>query len=336
MSLKIVRNDITKMQCDAIVNTANPYVEVGPGCDKAIYTAAGYEQLLAARAEIGEMQPGEAAITPGFDLPAKYIIHAVSPFFIDGCSGEEEQLRNCYKNSLHIALENNIASIAFPLISTGSFGYPKEAGLRIALDEINDFLISHEMDITIVVFEDFATRLAARIDKNLEEYIDRNYVQEKSIEEYGVYGVPDGIFETCAMDEEGEEAEFDYAGLDQALAERVAHATDTFSQFLMYLIEQKGLNNVEVYTKALIDKKRFSKIKNDIYYHPSKIIALQLCVGAELNIDQTNDLLARAGYALSPCDLTDIIFEYYIEMGHFDMIDIDIKLEEYGLPCVVK
>ena len=148
MPFKIVRNDITKMHTEAIVNTANDQPTVGTGCDHAIYQAAGYDKLLAYRREqIGAVAEGEAFITPGFDLPAKYIIHAVSPFYIDGKQGEEELLRSCYRKSLALAAENGIHSIAFPLISTGGFGYPKEEGMRIAADEIYAFLLNSDMQI---------------------------------------------------------------------------------------------------------------------------------------------------------------------------------------------
>ena len=131
MPFKIVRNDITKMNTEAIVNTANDHPTVGTGCDFAVYKAAGYDELLKYRQDkIGIVQEGEAFITPGFKLQAKYIIHAVSPFYIDGEHGEERLLRSCYRKSLAIAKENNIKSISFPLISTGGFGYPKEEGMR--------------------------------------------------------------------------------------------------------------------------------------------------------------------------------------------------------------
>ena len=146
MALKIIRNDITKMNTDAIVNTANDHATVGTGCDSAIYNAAGYNKLLEYRkSEIGFIPEGEAFITPGFKLQAKYIIHAVSPMYIDGNSGEEDKLRSCYRNSLRLAVEKGCGTIAFPLIATGSFGYPKEEGLRIAVDEINAFLMSHDI-----------------------------------------------------------------------------------------------------------------------------------------------------------------------------------------------
>lgn len=361
MPFKIVRNDITQMNTEAIVNTANEQVTVGTGCDFAVYTAAGYDKLLAYREQnIGVVPTGDVFITPGFGLQARYIIHAVSPLYIDGEHGEEELLRSCYRKSLELAKIHNIKSIAFPLISTGGFGYPKEEGMRIAVDEINAFLLTNRMEITLVVFDSHATELGTRIYPELEEYINRKFVLEKREAEYG-----DGIIEAYADKKPGlfaaarrafsskaclapdedikptlmmpcsmpyEEA---IDELEHNLDERLAHMSDTYSQYLLYLIKSKGMENADVYKRAIVDKKTFSKIKNNPDYHPQKITALCLCVGAKLNLDETKDLLARAGYALSPCDMTDIIFSFFIEHEHFDIIDIDIQLEEHGLPCII-
>lgn len=189
MPLRILRNDITKMNVDAIVNTANYRPTVGPGCDYAIYTAAGFDQLIQYRTEhIGQVSEGDVFITPAFDLPAEYIIHAVSPAFMGGDSGEEEKLRGCYRKSLQLAVENSVKSIAFPLISTGSFGYPKEEGMRIAVDEINGFLMNHDIDVSLVVFDEKATRLGKSIFEGLDSYIDQNYVEMKVQEEYDRFG----------------------------------------------------------------------------------------------------------------------------------------------------
>lgn len=388
MPLKIVRNDITKMRTQAIVNTANEQPGVGAGCDSAIYQAAGYERLLAYRKEkIGCVPEGEVFITPGFDLPAQYIIHAVSPLYMGGDRGEEEKLRFCYRKSLRLAKEKNIRSISFPLIATGSFGYPKEEGMRIAVDEINAFLLYNEMDIFLVVFGDQATALGGKIYPGLEEYIDRNYVAGAMAEEYGASLSADerpalaarrrqpgflrrerttesgksvkseqddagafrkppqsdaGAFEEasqCLYMPPSEELDDAYISFEEEhesrLEERMRHLTDTFSQYLMYLIHEKGLTNADVYKSAIVDKKIFSKIKNNVNYHPLKLTALCLCVGAKLNLDESKDLLARAGYALSPCDKTDIIFSYFIENGIYDMIELDIQLEEHGLPCII-
>ena len=175
MPLLMVRNDITKMTTEAIVNTANANVEVGSGCDYAVYQAAGYDALLNYRKKhIGISSEGEAFITPGFDLKSKYIIHTISPLYIDGNHGEEEKLRSCYRKSLELAKDSGIKEIAFPLISTGGFGYPKEEGMRIAFDEIQTFLCDDEMDIYLVVFDSKATKIGEHIFPDLEAYIDHN------------------------------------------------------------------------------------------------------------------------------------------------------------------
>ena len=422
MPFKIVRNDITKMNTEAIVNTANENVAVGSGCDYAVYQAAGYDELLAYRREnIGAVKEGDVFITPGFALPAKYIIHAVSPRFADGSQGEEDLLRSCYQKSLALAAEKGIRSIAFPLISTGGFGYPKEEGMRIAVDEIHAFLLRSDMEIYLVVFDEKATEMGKSLRPDLEAYIDAHYVEEKDREEYGgeymrpampkaeaeaakaapsgtapsgpapsgaapasskrrknlrdlirpgfrpsneqrpaagggysgnlgpnaAGAVPAGSAQVkpykaekqAFAEEISEKPVQDYDAaveeMERKLKERLAHISDTFSEYLFFLIGQKGLKNSDVYKKAIVDRKVFSKIKNDKDYHPQKLTALCLCVGAQLNIDESKDLLARAGYALSPCDKTDIIFSFFIENKHYDMIDLDIYLEEQGLPCII-
>lgn len=377
MPFKIVRNDITKMHVDAIVNTANEAPQYSSGVDTAVYHADGEGELLAERKKIGWMKKGDVAITSGFKLPAKYIIHAVSPCYIDGTFGEEELLRGCYSKSLQLAYENKCESIAFPLISTGSFGYPKEEGMRIALDEINAFLMKHEMLVYLVVFDTASTKLGLNLYPNLEAYIDHNYVCEKREEEYGnrYFGsaqkgkpgydankmerervekaikAPIEIDECCmsvkstrsmssksnnVRDMDAYSYEDFYEENESALKERMKHMSDTFQQYLLYLIETKGLTPAEVYKRAIITKQLFSKIKVNSNYHPDKATAMRLCVGAKLNIDETKDLLARAGYALSPCDKRDIIFSFFIENNVYDMIEIDIALEEHDLPCFIE
>ncbi len=404
MPLKIVRNDITVMKTEAIVNTANDKPTVGTGCDHAVYEAAGYEELLAYRKEnIGTVKEGEVFLTPGFHLPAKYIIHAVSPLYVDGKSGEEELLRSCYRKSLALAAEKKIRSIAFPLISTGGFGYPKEEGMRIAVDEINAFLLTHEMLIYLVVFDEKATQMGKSLYPDLEVYIDRNYVRKKHGEEYddvlqragryepepsaAVMGNVSVRREAARREKERqarakaeraarrkgprklsdflsdsrpskkkdiqeesfgrdltvskpsilslEDEDKAIEELEEKLAQRMEHMADTFAQYLLYLISEKGMENAEVYKRAIVNKKVFSKIKNNPDYHPQKLTALCLCIGAKLNLDESKDLLSRAGYALSPCDKTDIIFSYFIEHEIYNMIELDIQLEEHGLPCII-
>ncbi len=412
MPFKIVRNDITKMNTEAIVNTANDHPTVGTGCDHAVYQAAGYEELLSYRQQnIGYVKEGDVFLTPGFRLPARYIIHAVSPLYIDGSHREEELLRSCYRKSLALAAREGIRSVAFPLIATGGFGYPKEEGMRIAVDEIHAFLLKSDMQIFLVVFDEKAARMGKNLYPDLETYIDLNYVEEKHAEEYGwtvsaapalpqeapsfsqeepslQEPVPDelssaqmsprpypgntgalpsfhklagrseaaGRAETRREEGRREEArakarpaekssaeekeripDTDAAieEIERKLGERIAHMTDTFPQYLFYLIRRKGMKNSDVYKRAIVDKKVFSKIKNNPEYHPQKLTALRLCIGAMLDLDETKDLLARAGYALSPCDKTDIIFSYFIENRIYDMIEVDIQLEEHGQPCVI-
>ena len=382
MPFKIVRNDITKMNTEAVVNTANESAVVDTGCDSAIYVAAGYDELLAYRRDhIGDIPEGEVFITPGFNLKAEYIIHAVSPQYIDGESGEEDRLRSCYRKALSLADEKGIRSIAFPLISTGGFGYPKEEGMRIALDEIQAFLEDHRMMIYLVVFDEKSASLGRKAYPGLEEYIDRNYVEQASDVEYSSsyskasrnrlslgqmlkMGISRSEKASARPREEAQgesarprreeaarprrEEAFASADMDlceaaasfeekheSRLEERMKHLSDTFSEYLLYLIHDKNMENAEVYKRAIVDKKTFSKIKNNVDYHPQKLTALCLCVGARLNLDESKDLLARAGYALSPCDKTDIIFSYFIENEIYDMIELDIQLEEHGLPCII-
>lgn len=392
MSFRIVRNDITKMNTEAIVNTANRNPIVGSGCDYAIYKAAGHDTLLAYRKKnIGVVEEGDVFITPGFDLQAKYILHAVSPLFTGGTKGEEEKLRSCYKKSLLLAKEHGMKSIAFPLISTGSFGYPKEEGMRIAVDEIHAFLLHNDMNITLVVFDEKATRLGGNIYPDLEAYIDKTYVEDARVKEYAEEAYVLESDESMHLPYMGQDARrpsrkvaslrdesrllqgnfrdqkpaaknsifkkpsiprgsvqsfpkpiYDFSEdacfeevHESKLNERMRHMTDTFSEYLMYLIKERNMENAEVYKRAIVDKKIFSKIKNNVNYHPNKLTALCLCVGARLNLDETKDLLARAGYALSPCDKTDIIFSYFIENEIYDMIELDIQLEEHGLPCII-
>lgn len=342
------------MRCDAIVNTANTKPIIGSGCDYAVYKAAGKRRLSEYREKnIGEVPEGDVFLTPGFRLPAHYIIHAVSPHYIDGVHGEEEKLRDCYRKSLSLAWEQQCRSIAFPVISTGSFGYPKEEGIRIAADEIQAFLQNHEMIIYLVVFDAQSARYGKRFDKDLQAYIDENYVGAKHHEEYSIQTMAlrrdlddesfspyendlyeDDLYEEDSDEDSEEENEFTELH-ESKLEERMKHLSDSFSEYLLYLIEEKGMTNADVYKRALVDKKTFSKIKNHADYHPQKMTAMCLCMGAKLNLDETRDLLTRAGYALSPCDKTDIIFSYFIENQIYDMIELDIQLEEHGLSCLI-
>ena len=367
MSFKIIRNDITKMRVDAIVNTANKQPVYSAGTDTAVYLAAGAEVLLEERRKIGVLPEGEVAITPGFGLPAKYIIHAVSPRYGSDEEAAEEKLRSCYRKSLRLAQEHQCESIAFPLIATGSFGYPTEEGMRIALDEINAFLLTHDMLIYLVVFDEVSTGLGRKLYPDLEAYINENYVEIQQEAEYGVLAEcfrrdlaerearsfclsapkecsekkkfakprrPENASASACMAVDDDYDKF-VEESETALKERLRHLLDTFQEYLLYLIESKGLTNADVYKRALLTKQLFSKIKLNPDYHPDKATAMRLCIGAKLNLDEAKDLLARAGYALSPCEKRDVIFSYFIEKEVYDMIEIDIALEEHGAECFI-
>lgn len=394
--LKIVRNDLIKMECEAIVNTANSEPVYSSGVDSAVYEAAGAEQLLEARRKIGRVEEGEVFVTDAYRLPFKKIIHAVSPLYIDGMSGEEDKLRACYTKSLHMAAALDIKSIAFPIIATGSFGYPIEQGMSIAIEEINSFLAERDMLVYLVVFDKNATDEGRKYKPNLESFIENHYVAERMAAEYGYRNIeasiPANIPEPMPMPmpvmaressaveavskkksdnlftrmlsapgksgarsqpyrEANEDAledklelsrvEFDpndddsFYELEEKLNTRLKHIKDSFSDYLMYLIESRGMTPFEVYTNSVVTKKLFSKIKTNPEYHPSKEIALRLCVGARLNIDDSKDLLSRAGYTFSPCELYDLIFEFFIENEIFDIVEIAIQLEEHGLPSFI-
>ncbi len=271
------------MNTEAIVNTANSNPSVGAGCDSAVYKAAGRNKLLSYRQEkVGSVPEGDVFITPGFDLPVKYIIHTVSPMYMGGDNGEEEKLRSCYRKSLELAKENNIKSIAFPLIATGGYGYPKEEGMRIAVDEINAFLLNNEMDIYLAVFDTVSTELGEKLYPDLEAYIDRNYVDVARDEEYGVNFIASArsaepeyetiesqVFDYLAPSKEerakASSVEEDYDGFieehESKLEERIKHVSDTFSEYLLYLIQGKNMSNADVYKRTIVDKKTFSKSK---------------------------------------------------------------------------
>lgn len=375
MPFKIVRNDLTKMETDAIVNTANEEPIFSTGTDSAVYMAAGAEALLKEREKIGRMEEGQVAITPGFNLPAKYIIHAVSPCYIDGTFGEEEKLRACYRDSLQLAKEYGCKSIAFPLIATGGFGYPKKEGFLVAIQEITAFLLQNEMLVYLVVFDEESTHISKSLYPDLESYIDNHYVEEAFEAEYQLfcededfseylvdgtilhdnieeapsvcYSVPKSEKKASKKVAKSSEKFLDPGKLeiedyyefvdktDAAIKERLKHVTDTFQEYLFYLIETKGLSNSEVYKRASVTKQLFSKIKLNADYHPDKETAMKLCVGAMLNLDETTDLLGRAGFALSKCNKKDVIYSYFVENKIYDLLTIDLVLEEYGLPCFI-
>ena len=317
MPFQIVRNDITKMQADAIVNTANPKPAHADGADWAVYQAAGASRLLAQRKKIGDLAVGQAAVTPAFGLEAKYIIHTVGPVWQGGSHGEEDLLRSCYENSLSLALSHQCGSIAFPLVATGVYGFPKGRALAVALAAIGKFLTQHEMLVYLVVFDDESFHLSEALFENVGAFIDRHYVQEKASQEY-LYG----------------NARAGVRG--RSLAQVMDEVGETFQERLLRLIDERDMTNAEVYKKANLDRKLFSKILCNPGYHPRKHTVLSFAIALELNLDETKDLLARAEYALSPSSKFDLVVEYFIVHGVYDVFTINTALFDYGQPMLGK
>lgn len=329
MPFEIVRNDIVNMKVDAIVNTANPRPIIGAGTDKAVHDKAG-ERLLLARKEIGDIAIGEAAITPAFDLNANYVIHTAGPIWRDGKSSEEALLASCFKNSLRLAKEKECESIAFPLISTGSYGFPKPIALQIAVREISSFLMENEMQVYLVVFEKQSFELSEKLFKSVSSYIDENYVSEKINAEYKMSNLRsyELLFEASDTPRYGTICS--NPNLDGMLE----NLDKGFSETLLDLIDRTGKKDSEIYKRANVDRKLFSKIRNNVNYKPSKATALAFAIALELDLDETSDLLSRAGYALSQSSKFDVIVRYFIENKKYDIFEINSALFRFDQPLL--
>lgn len=323
MPFDIVRNDITNMQVDAIVNTASRLPRVGAGVDSAIHKKAG-PSLLAARKEIGYIRPGTAAITPGFGLGAEYVIHAATPTWIDGAHGEAEALRSAYDMSLALAAERGCDSIAFPLLASGNHGFPKQKALQVAVAAFSEFLMENEMQIYLVVFGKESLKLSEKLVHNVACYIDENYVDayEQTLRPRYQMSRNLEMSDVCMASMPCEESSL---SLDEYIKNKDAGFTET----LLSLIKKKGLKNATVYKRANISKQHFSKLINDPNAKPSKQTAIALSLALELNLDATRDLIGRAGYALTNSSTFDLIIRYFIEHGQFNVIEINIALYEF-------
>lgn len=417
MPFEIIRNDITHMQVDAIVNTANPRPVIGSGVDAAVHTKAG-PMLLAARKLIGVMNTGEARMTPGFRLPCKHVIHTVGPVWEDGGHGEAWLLRQCYENSLRLALRHRCKSVAFPLISSGNYGFPKKVALDVAVETIREFLKGHEMHIYLVVFSKASLELSSGLADQIRSFVDDAYVQEREKAEYSFnvsrnfelvrerLGEPepaseyeelpadwDRVDDTFHLEFDWDESpailELDvnrreteaqekmvstgalpridppqqYERTDRPicspspvirapiltkasepewrkdtviplfdekeLQKMVQQADAGFSETLLKLIDQSGEKDSDIYKRANVDRKLFSKIRNNPQYKPSKPTAVAFAIALELNLEETRDFIGRAGYALSRSNKFDIIIEYFITHGRYDIYEINLMLFEF-------
>ena len=422
MPFKIIRNDITRIEADAIVNTANPEPRYAGGTDAAIYKAAGAEDLLAERRKIGRIAPGEAAVTSAFRLPAKYIIHTVGPEWIDGRHGEYDILRSCYRKSLHLADQLGCESIAFPLIATGVYGFPKDQALEIALSVIREYLEGSDLDVILVVFGRGSYQIAAGLTERIEEYIDENYVAEQTAEEYGELAeefsgefsgerrrlwrrgrLGSNVFldaertegmaaakapkagptaaPTAAPLAAAEEAEAADVGADEAfyaedeafvagadsaneavpylsakeavpyreskkassyapkqknasLEDAVNNLGESFQARLLRMIDERGMSDPEVYKRANVDRKLFSKIRCSEDYIPKKKTIVALAIALRLNMDDTRDLLASAGLMLTNNSKADVIVSFCIENGIYDIFEVNALLFKFRQPIL--
>ena len=320
MPLEIVRNDITKMSVDAIVNAAKESLLGGGGVDGCIHRAAGPE-LLAECRTLGGCKTGDAKITKAYRLPCQYVIHTVGPVWNGGSHGEWELLVSCYRTSLALAKEHGCETVAFPLISSGIFGYPKDQALRVAVDTIGEFLAENDMTVYIVIFDRAAYQIGNKLFADIAAYIADHYVDAHTDSRRERMRRM-SVLESRTLSADAAAAPMAADGLDSLLA----HLDAGFSETLLKLIDRRGKKDSEIYKKANVDRKLFSKIRNNPDYKPSKATAIAFAIALELNLDETRDLVARAGYALSASSKFDVIIEYFIRQKKYDIFEINEAL----------
>lgn len=337
MPFNIVRNDITKMEVDVIVNAANTELQMGGGVCGAIFKVAGAAELQAVCDKLAPIKTGEAVITSGFGLLAKHIIHAAGPVYKDGRHSEAELLRACYINSLELATRNECESIAFPLISSGIYGYPKGEALRIATTAIHDFLAEHDMDVYLAVFDKVAFSISKGLLGSVESYIDQHYVDEH-FDRHSSRRLLDversALFAEEMLSESMPTPAMATPSMARGLDDIVGNLDEPFAQTLLRLIDSRGKTDTEVYKRANIDRRLFSKIRGGKRYVPSKRTVIALAISLELTLAETEDLLKRAGFALSRSQKTDVIIEYFLVNRMFDIFEINEVLFYYDQPLL--
>lgn len=321
MPFEIVRNDITKMKVDAIVNAANKSLLGGGGVDGCIHRAAGPELLEECKLLNG-CEIGSAKITKGYQLPCMYVIHAVGPRWIDGNHHEKELLESCYTTSLHLSMEYSCKSIAFPLISSGIYGYPKDQALRIAVEQIRKFLLDNEMMVYLVIFDRKAYEISDKLYSDIATYIDDRYVDEHS-DSPSLQRVRFREFENACLKEESVPLS---SANQKSITDWLEDIDESFSEMLLRKIDESGMSDAECYKKANIDRKLFSKIRSDKLYKPSKPTVLAFALALELSLDEMQDMLAKAGFALSHSSKFDLIIEYFVKQGNYNVHEINAVL----------
>mgnify|MGYP001705255937 FL=1 len=352
MPFKIVRNDITKVKADAIVNTANPNPICASGTDLAIYEAVGKEQVRAERQKIGKIVRGDVAVIGAYQLQAKYIIHTVDPIWEDGKKHEFEILERCYRKSLQKAVELKCESIAFPLISNGVYGFPEDKALQIAVSVFSEFLTENEMQIILVVFDKKSFQLSGQIIGEIDSYIDANYVRVSHKKEYPIERrgrarsrhIPEEeLYEQMLRSEDTEESytldeESDadvrltepcMLSSDMSLEDQLANMGASFHEKLFELIVAAGIDNKDVWKNANLDRKHFSKIQCDEHYHPKKKTVMALCIALHLDLEQSKDLMARVDWEFSSSSKFDLIVQKAIIDKQYDIMQLNVTLFKY-------
>ena len=321
MPLQIVRNDITTMKVDAIVNAANESLLGGGGVDGAIHRAAGPE-LLAECRTLNGCKTGQAKITKGYRLPAKFVIHTVGPIWRGGDHGERELLVSAYRSSLELALANRCETVAFPLISSGVYGYPKDQALKVAVDTIGEFLLSHDMTVYLVIFDRTAYTIGGKLFADIAAYIDDRYVSDHADSGEERRRRAARFSRPVPLEAEAAPAPCDAGSLDEALST----LDESFSQMLLRKIDEAGLTDAQCYKKANVDRRLFSKIRSDVHYRPSKPTAVAFAVALELPLEEARELLQKAGFAFSHASKFDIIVEYFIAHRNYNIFEINEAL----------
>ena len=329
MPFEIVRNDITNMDVDAIVNAASRKVVVGTGIDLAVNKKAG-PKLFEARKAIGELSVSSAVLTAGFDLQASFVIHAVCPRWKGGLFGEEDLLRKTYRNVLALAKENFMSSLAFPFLGAGNNAFPKKLAMRIATEEISRFLMENEMQIYLVVYEKESLFISEKLFSDVRHYIDDAYIAEKEPElrEFFVSApmpmrnnMPSSDGMQCDAS-----ADFFYESVSVDIEDWLREQDIGFSEYLLKLIDLTGEKDSVIYNKANIDRKHFSKIRNNPDYRPSKSTVLAFAIALELDLEGTKALLEKAGFALSHSSKRDLIVEFFIKNENYNIYEINETL----------
>ena len=319
MPFYMIRGDITKLQVDAIVNAANNSLLGGGGVDGAIHRAAGPKLLEECRT-LGGCETGQAKLTGGYNLPAKYVIHTVGPIWRGGNRGERELLVSCYRNSLELASKEGCKTLAFPLISAGVYGYPKDQAVQVAVETIQSFLLTHDVSVTLVLFDRDAATVSKSLFTDISSYIDAQFIKEHA--DQG----PECVRREVAFYRDAVKGMPMSAGVPGSQKEALSHIDESFSQMLLRKIDAAGLTDAQCYKNANIDRALFSKIRNDPHYRPSKPTALAFAIALELDLNETQELLRKAGFTLSHSQKLDIIVEYFILHGNYDIFQINQAL----------